>query len=113
MTMSREDQPKAATINTATSGRPSGLWIVVGVIIAVPIVLPLLVGTYARTTPELGGVPFYFWWQFFLIIVSAVFTIVAYVLVLRLDRAHHERAWRDGAAHRRGFDSSSRDGDPS
>jgi uncharacterized protein DUF3311 len=80
-TLSRSGGPPAATAR----------WLLIGVILAIPIVLPLLVSTYARTSPKLGGVPFYFWWQFFLIIVSGVLTIVAYVLVLRFEAERRGR----------------------
>lgn len=74
-----------------TSPRPSdrpgpGRLIAAGAVLAIAIVVPLLVWTYARTTPELGGVPFFFWYQFLLVIVSVAFTLVAYRLVLSHDR---------------------------
>ncbi len=50
-------------------------------LLAVPVVLPLLVATYARVDPELAGIPFFFWYQFALIPVSAVCTLAAYWLV--------------------------------
>jgi ABC-type transport system involved in cytochrome c biogenesis permease component len=70
---------------------PTGVWVAVGVLLLIPIVLPLLVGTYAKETPKLAGVPFYFWWQFALIIVSAVCTVIAYVVVMRVERQRRER----------------------
>jgi ABC-type transport system involved in cytochrome c biogenesis permease component len=70
---------------------PTGVWVAVGVLLFIPIVLPLLVGTYAKETPKLAGVPFYFWWQFALIIVSAVCTVIAYVVVMRVERERRER----------------------
>ena len=72
----------------------------VGILLAIAIVAPLLVGTYDRTDPKLGSVPFYFWWQFLLIFVSVIATSISYVLVKRYDRQRHdyERALdaRDG-----------------
>jgi Protein of unknown function (DUF3311) len=70
---------------------PTGVWVAVGVLLFIPIVLPLLVGTYAKETPKLAGVPFYFWWQFTLIIVSALCTVIAYVVVMRVERERRER----------------------
>jgi ABC-type transport system involved in cytochrome c biogenesis permease component len=70
---------------------PTGVWVAVGVLLLIPIVLPLLVGTYAKETPKLAGVPFYFWWQFALIIVSAVCTVIAFVVVMRVERQRRER----------------------
>jgi hypothetical protein len=56
-----------------------------GVALLVPIILPLLVGTYAKTDPKLGGIPFFFWYQFSLIPVSALLTLLAYRLVTASD----------------------------
>ena len=39
-----------------------------GVALAVAIVVPLLVWTYAKADPELWGIPFFFWYQFLLVI---------------------------------------------
>lgn len=79
---------------TDTSPRPPapgpGRLIAAGVVLAIAVVVPLLVWTYARTTPELGGIPFYFWYQFLLVIVSVAMTGIAYKLVTSHD--HDRRA---------------------
>jgi len=64
--------------------------------LAVPIVLPLLVGTYAREEPRLAGIPFFFWYQFALIPVSAVLTFIAYRLVLAVERDRRRSSGTDG-----------------
>ena len=74
-----------------TSARPSappgpGRLIGAGVALVIAIVVPLLVWTYARTTPELGGIPFFFWYQFLLVIASVVLTSIAFGLVRSHDR---------------------------
>jgi hypothetical protein len=53
-------------------------WTIVLVLLVPPIVLPLLVGIYARTDPELWGFPFFFWFQFLLIPIAAALTTCAY-----------------------------------
>jgi hypothetical protein len=55
-------------------------WTIAVVLLAPAIVLPLLVGIYARTDPELWGFPFFFWFQFLLIPVAALLTTCAYLL---------------------------------
>ncbi len=55
-------------------------WTVVTVLLIPAIVLPLLVGIYSRTDPELWGFPFFFWFQFLLIPVAAILTTCAYLL---------------------------------
>jgi len=57
-----------------------------GVILAVAIVVPLLTWTYAKESPDLAGIPFFFWYQFLLVILSVVLTSIAYLLVQGRDR---------------------------
>jgi hypothetical protein len=66
-------------------------WTIVVVLLIPPIVLPLLVGIYARTDPELWGFPFFFWFQFLLIPIAAALTTCAYILTKGDERpADHE-----------------------
>jgi hypothetical protein len=66
-------------------------WTIAVVLLAPAIVLPLLVGIYARTDPELWGFPFFFWFQFLLIPVAALLTTCAYLLTKGDERpADHE-----------------------
>lgn len=73
-----------------TPTRPSppgpGRLIAASAVLAVAIIVPMLVWTYARTSPELGGVPFFFWYQFLLVVVSVAMTGIAYKLVVSHDR---------------------------
>ena len=57
------------------------LWIA-GVLLMIPIVALIWVQPYARDTPELGGVPFFFWYQFLWVFVCAACTYTAHRLVL-------------------------------
>ena len=59
-----------------------GRLIAAGVVLAIAIVVPLLVWTYARTSPDLAGVPFFYWYQFLLVVVSVAMTGIAYTLVV-------------------------------
>jgi hypothetical protein len=66
------------------------LWILVGILLAPPIVVPLLVGLYDKEDPTLWGFPFYYWFQFLLIPCAAAFTVTAYFVAkeaVRRDRA--------------------------
>lgn len=60
--------------------------VVAAVCLIVPIVLPLWVPLYNRTTPTLGGIPFFYWSQVLFVVITAVLVAVAYVLV-RHDNA--------------------------
>jgi hypothetical protein len=63
-----------------------GRLIAAGVALAIAIIVPLLVWTYAKTEPELGGIPFFFWYQFLLVILSVGLTSIAFRLVAAHDR---------------------------
>ena len=41
-----------------------GLLALAGVLLAIPIIALLWVSSYAKDDPELGGFPFFFWYQF-------------------------------------------------
>jgi hypothetical protein len=66
--------------------RATGLWVVIIVMLAAAVVVPLWVPLYDKTDPTLWGFPFFYWFQFLLILCSAVLTIVAYLLSLLADR---------------------------
>ena len=67
--------------------RPSpGLWALITVILLPAVVLPLWVPLYDKTDPTLFGFPFFFWFQFALILLSAVLTSLAYGLSQLTER---------------------------
>lgn len=57
--------------------------VLAGLSLAVPVVALLWVSSYTKLTPELGGVPFFYWYQILWIPASAVFTSAAYFLLNR------------------------------
>jgi hypothetical protein len=73
-----------------TSRRPTGLWAVIVVILIPPVVVPLWVPLYDKQDPTLWGFPFFYWFQFLLILCSAVLTIVAFLLSQFADRRDRE-----------------------
>jgi hypothetical protein len=71
--------------------RPStGLWVVIIVLLIPPVVLPLWVPLYDKTDPTLWGFPFFYWFQFALILLSATLTIIAFLLSQVADRKDKE-----------------------
>ena len=60
-----------------------GLLAVAAVLLAIPIIALMLVGTYAKDEPRLGGFPFFMWYQFLWVFVTSLFTYGAYRIVLR------------------------------
>jgi Protein of unknown function (DUF3311) len=69
----------------------SGLWVVIVLLLVPPVVLPLWVPLYDKTDPTLWGFPFFYWFQFAMIVMSAVLTLIAFALSTLADRR------RDGA----------------
>lgn len=51
-------------------------------LLMIPVVALLWVSSYARETPTLGGVPFFFWYQFMWVFITAGLTYAAHRLVL-------------------------------
>jgi hypothetical protein len=71
----------------APTRRPStGLWVLIVVILLPAVIVPLWVPLYDKTDPTLWGFPFFFWFQFALILMSAVLTSLAYAISLAADR---------------------------
>ena len=60
----------------------TGLMVAAGVLLLIPIVALMWVGSYAKATPKLGGVPFFFWYQFLWVFICAGCTYGAYRLTL-------------------------------
>lgn len=79
----------------APTRRPStGLWALIILILLPAVVIPLWVPLYAKTDPTLWGFPFFYWFQFLLILFAAALTSLAYLLSLVADRKDREEADR-------------------
>ncbi|MFJ2187528.1 MULTISPECIES: DUF3311 domain-containing protein [unclassified Kitasatospora] len=61
--------------------------VLAGLALLVPIVALLWVSSYDKTDPPAGGVPFFYWYQLLWVPVSAVFTVAAYLLINRDEKA--------------------------
>jgi hypothetical protein len=53
--------------------------------------MPLAVPIYAREDPELFGFPFYYWYQFLWIVLTAGITTIAFRVVVGQERRDRER----------------------
>ncbi|TDU91816.1 uncharacterized protein DUF3311 [Kribbella voronezhensis] len=60
-------------------------WIA-GILLALSVVVPLLVSTYAKDEPRLWGFPFFYWYQLMWVFVSAITVSISYRLVLGEER---------------------------
>ncbi|MFD9125822.1 DUF3311 domain-containing protein [Kitasatospora sp. NPDC059571] len=85
--MSSEQPP--GTLPAVTPAR-----VLAALCLAVPVVATLWVSSYTKADPGLGGVPFFYWYQLAWVPVSAVFTVGAYLLINRDEKAR--RAARAG-----------------
>jgi Na+/proline symporter len=71
------------------------LMVVAGICLAIPVVALLWVSSYAKETPKLGGVPFFFWYQFLWVFLTSALTYTAHRLVL-LARKPRQAAKEEG-----------------
>jgi hypothetical protein len=79
------DQPVRSTDEDLVVRMPptnTGLLVAAGVCLLIPIVALMWVGSYAKETPRLGGIPFFFWYQFAWVFVTSALTYTAHRLVL-------------------------------
>ncbi len=60
-----------------------GLLALAALLLLIPIVALMLVGTYAKDGPRLGAFPFFIWYQFLWVILCSVLTYSAYRIVLK------------------------------
>lgn len=54
-------------------------------LLIIPYIGTLWVSTYASITPEVWGIPFFYWYQFLWIGISAAITIIVYLAEDRTD----------------------------
>ena len=59
----------------------TALLVLAGILLLIPLVALLWVDSYAKETPRLGGVPFFFWYQFLWVFVCSGLTYAAFRLV--------------------------------
>ncbi|MDQ2741569.1 MAG: DUF3311 domain-containing protein [Chloroflexota bacterium] len=67
-----------------------GPYVISAVLLAIAIIFPLLVPTYARSTPRLGGLPFFYWYQMLWVPIDAALIGVCYALMSREDRRRRQ-----------------------
>ncbi|WP_329928043.1 DUF3311 domain-containing protein [Streptomyces sp. SP17BM10] len=75
-------EPPGAPLPAVTPER-----VLAGLALLVPIVAMLWVSSYDKTGPAVGGMPFFYWYQLLWVPVSAVFTVAAYLLINRDEKA--------------------------
>jgi membrane protein implicated in regulation of membrane protease activity len=79
---------------------PTPQLVLVIALVLIPIVALMWVSSYARREPELWGLPFFYWYQFCWVFVTAILTSIAYRVIV----SHERRRGRPPSA-RRSFDT--------
>ena len=69
--------------------------VIAGICLIVPFVTILWVGSYARLSPTLIGIPFFYWYQMAWVVGSAVLIAVAYALIRREESRRRSVAARE------------------
>ena len=62
---------------------PRSAQVSAGLLLAVPVLAVLLVPIYSRSGPELGGWPFFYWYQVAWVLLCALFPVAAAVVLRR------------------------------
>ncbi|MDX6240036.1 MAG: hypothetical protein QOG10_4856 [Kribbellaceae bacterium] len=68
-----------------------------GVLLAISVVVPLLVSTYAKDEPRLWGFPFFYWYQLLWVFISAILVSICYRVVMREERKRRAAEGLPGA----------------
>ena len=95
------NDPAPARGGTDPRWRLSPTKIVVAVLLLIGIVVPLLVGTYARVEPRFLGFPFFYWYQLLWVFIAAGICGLSYVLLKRERDSYqreHQTTTTDGDA---------------
>jgi len=79
--LSDDDQDYVDHDTTPPANR--NLLVVAGVLLLLPIVALMWVGSYAKAEPKLGSFPFFIWYQFLWVFLCSACTYTAYRLVLK------------------------------
>lgn len=60
-----------------------GAALLAAVLLIIPLVALAAVPLYSRTTPEVWGFPFFYWYQLMWVLITPVLTYAAYVVIKR------------------------------
>lgn len=87
--------PVRRALRSDDSGQ-AGVYVAAGVLLVIPFIALLWVGSYAKATPRLLGFPYFYWYQLAWVFIAAALTFIAYLLVSREDarRRAERRAGR-------------------
>lgn len=61
-----------------TAGRSARTWWYL--LLVIPFIAMLWVPSYASVSPDFAGIPFFYWYQFLWVLISAAITAIVYLL---------------------------------
>lgn len=67
-------------------GQNIGLLVLAGILLVIPLIALLWVGSYDRIEPRLAGFPFFFWYQFLWVFACSAMTYTAHRLIVAARR---------------------------
>jgi membrane protein implicated in regulation of membrane protease activity len=88
----------------------NALIVIAAVLLAIPVVALCWVSSYSRETPRLGGVPFFFWYQFMWVFITAALTYTAHRLVLAARKPGPDTTGQPGRIGRGDLDDGAGEG---
>ena len=86
-------------VQRAPAGKSPARWGIVTVLLTVAIIGTLWVPFYARSAPELGNFPFFYWYQLIWVPVAGLLCWICYLL-LRTGPVPDRGAGDGGGVHR-------------
>ena len=60
-------------------------YVLAGILLVIPTIVLLIVPMYNRVTPELFGLPFFYWFQALWLFLAALFYVIAAILITRKE----------------------------
>lgn len=97
--MASQDTDRGVVDHDTVPPARKGLLIAAGVLLALPVVALMWVGSYSKVEPRLGAFPFFIWYQFLWVFLCSAMTYTAYRLVL-LARPHRPMTEDDATPRR-------------
>lgn len=90
MTLGSESEP-----HPSVRSQNKVLLAIAGLLLVIPVVALMWVGSYAKEDPKIWGFPFFFWYQFVWVFVTSALTYTSYRLILAarhqsVDEDKHE-----------------------
>ncbi len=77
--LSRQVKGDYSMENASGAGKKGLRWLYV--LLIIPFIATLWIPFYAGTEPSLAGIPYFYWYQFLWVIITAILTAIVYFLV--------------------------------